>query len=993
MAKFKTRARTVDMLGRQQIAGIPTAISELFKNAHDAYADKVEIDYFRSSGLFILRDDGLGMTKTEFEDRWLTLGTESKLQIGKKAALPPIDTSKKRRPILGEKGIGRLSIAIIGPQVLILTKAKRDKKINDLVAAFVHWGLFECPGVNLDQIEIPVQIFPGSTLPTQKDIKKMTDLVIQNLKEFEARLEKNFVKKVINDLEKFELNPRELAEFLNEPSLGDRGCGTHFYIMPASENLAAEIDVDLEGRETSRLRKLLLGFGNTMTTDSIPPPVTTSFRYWKSIDEPPYDLISEREFITPEEFEIADHHIKGKFDEFGHFKGMVQIYDEKPLPEVIAWPKSIGKPTSCGPFRINLAYIQGQSRESKIPREQYVKLDRKLNRIGGIYIYRDSIRVLPYGDTSFDFLAIEERRTKGASYYYFSYRNFMGAIEITRESNANLVEKAGREGFQENKAYREFKTILMNFFIQIAADFFRQQTSRTDIYEKRRTELDRAERARREREKKSLEARRTFKKALEGFFSNVNEESHQKIVGNIIHNLQVKLQSAVDNKDADRGEAELMESEAQAIKELNRLRKAFLIQKPRGFGLTKELKRDWQFYLVELDRLENEIFTPAEKLISELTNDTAQKSKFIFDQRRRSAELLNEIIASYQEELEREIADIQKAVDETKNRIENFTREIITHIKNSISIIKDEFQHKNIEKLSQNKLHGLRQKHENRISKEVSRYTEVLSYIRAQLQRIDWSRDEDGQIIGEAEMTAALEDELLEFRERSEADLELIQLGMSIDIINHEFSSSVKAIRNQLKKLNDWADVNPDLKNLYQNIRASFDHLDGYLTLFTPLHRRLFRKAIEITGAAIRTYLNDLLRVRMQRHQIILNATEAFNNKSFIGYPSTFYPVFVNLVDNAIFWLKDQPHPRQITLDSKGKEFIVADNGPGVDSKDREAIFEMGFTRKPGGRGLGLFISREVLKKEGYKLELKKTKKSHEGAVFKIFPNLINEKT
>ncbi len=30
MARFKARARTLDMLGRQQIAGIPTAISELF---------------------------------------------------------------------------------------------------------------------------------------------------------------------------------------------------------------------------------------------------------------------------------------------------------------------------------------------------------------------------------------------------------------------------------------------------------------------------------------------------------------------------------------------------------------------------------------------------------------------------------------------------------------------------------------------------------------------------------------------------------------------------------------------------------------------------------------------------------------------------------------------------------------------------------------------------------------------------------------------------
>ncbi|MCY4462099.1 MAG: hypothetical protein OXC26_17180 [Albidovulum sp.] len=44
MAKFHVRARTVDLLGRQQIAGIPTAISELFKNSHDAYARNVEVD-------------------------------------------------------------------------------------------------------------------------------------------------------------------------------------------------------------------------------------------------------------------------------------------------------------------------------------------------------------------------------------------------------------------------------------------------------------------------------------------------------------------------------------------------------------------------------------------------------------------------------------------------------------------------------------------------------------------------------------------------------------------------------------------------------------------------------------------------------------------------------------------------------------------------------------------------------------------------------------
>jgi len=173
MSTFKTRARAVDMLGRQQIAGIPTAISELFKNAHDAYADKVIVDYYRSDGLFVLRDDGLGMTRDDFESRWLTLGTESKLDAGVGLKPPPVDPEKPLRPILGEKGIGRLAIAVIGPQLLILSRAKRKR--NELTAAFIHWGLFECPGINLDQIDIPIETFTGDVLPNLIDVDRLVN--------------------------------------------------------------------------------------------------------------------------------------------------------------------------------------------------------------------------------------------------------------------------------------------------------------------------------------------------------------------------------------------------------------------------------------------------------------------------------------------------------------------------------------------------------------------------------------------------------------------------------------------------------------------------------------------------------------------------------------------------------------------------------------------------------------------------------------------------
>ena len=121
MAKFKTRARAVDMLGRQQIANVSTAISELFKNAHDAYADHAEVDYFRSDNLLVIRDDGIGMTKDDFENRWLVLGTESKYAVQNRAidTYRPLD--KPERAVMGEKGIGRLAIGLLGDQVLVLT--------------------------------------------------------------------------------------------------------------------------------------------------------------------------------------------------------------------------------------------------------------------------------------------------------------------------------------------------------------------------------------------------------------------------------------------------------------------------------------------------------------------------------------------------------------------------------------------------------------------------------------------------------------------------------------------------------------------------------------------------------------------------------------------------------------------------------------------------------------------------------------------------------
>ena len=159
------------------------------------------------------------------------------------------------------------------------------------------------------------------------------------------------------------------------------------------------------------------------------------------------------------------------------------------------------------------------------------------------------------------------------------------------------------------------------------------------------------------------------------------------------------------------------------------------------------------------------------------------------------------------------------------------------------------------------------------------------------------------------------------------------------------------------------------------------------MTLFTPLQRRLYRKAVDIRGSEISEFLDDLFRERFTRHGITFTGTDAFSKARIRGFPSSFYPVFVNLVDNAVYWLSQQnpTQERHIVLDAKDGDLLISDTGPGVDPRDGESIFEFGFTRKPGGRGMGLHISRETLRRVDYDLALVQ-ETGRQGATFTIRP-------
>ena len=185
---FQTKARTVDHLGREQIADTPTAISELWKNAFDAYARNVTLDIFDGKNpVALIGDDGHGMNRDEFINRWLVVGTESKATNERTAVEDR--NGLYLRPRQGQKGIGRLSCANLGP-ILFLVSKRRDEPF---VAALVDWRLFENPFLNLSDVHLPVVEFKAR----QELLDLIPDLVeglARNLcdsenKERSARLE------------------------------------------------------------------------------------------------------------------------------------------------------------------------------------------------------------------------------------------------------------------------------------------------------------------------------------------------------------------------------------------------------------------------------------------------------------------------------------------------------------------------------------------------------------------------------------------------------------------------------------------------------------------------------------------------------------------------------------------------------------------------------------------------------------------------------------
>lgn len=975
MAVFQARARTVDMLGHQQVTNIATAISELFKNAHDAYATNVVVDYLREEDLFVIRDNGIGMSPEDFQSRWLTLAADS---AATRADAPKPPAGMAKRPIQGEKGIGRLAIATIGPQALILTKPRGRSAV--LTIALINWRLFEVSGLNLAQIEIPLAQFDSGVAPGARDLRRLIAKMRKSLEQLDLR--KSVRSAVADDLERFDLDPTQLLEQLGGSQVTNGGHGSVFVVTPTRDELLDDLErIQAEADPPPGLLKTLIGFSNTMVPGAGKPRIRTAFNDHRSADDVE-DVIATREFFTPKEFKAADHSFSGEFDRFGAFKGTVDVYGNGPEPYPWTWSGARGRELRCGPFRLSLAYVQGKANDSRLERKAYKALDDKLERIGGIYVYRDGIRVLPYGDPEFDFLQFEERRSLRAASYFFSYRRMFGAIELDGGENAALREKAGREGFRNDRAYREFTALLTDFFVQVAADFFVEGGSRAEQFELGRTRTRERHELLRQREKEAKKKRREFEKALAAALSSIDKEHPAAQVATLLGNLRDEL-AAETGAGSDHA-LRLAELESRAFDELDSLRAGYRVSPPAGFGLSASLRRDLEALLAAEVGLESDVWVPAAAQISDLLGQ-ARRAGGVPPARR---ERLIEVIDSVARRREEQAAAAGEAARKSLGTFDSEARNAIGALVKAVSGAAAEASA--AARDGNGRVHSedeLSTKREG-IEEQLARAT------REQLEQLETLGELFGQGLaalgtapgGRKSLAGLLEEEVLDLRDRAEQDLELAQVGMATQVISHELNATVMAVRSGLRRLSVWAEENEDLRPLYEDLRGSFDHLDGYLSLFTPLQRRLRRRRENLTGKRIEKFLRELFARRLDSDNVELQVTDAFREWQAAGYRSTVYPALVNLVDNSVFWVAESDQAsRWIKLDASGRDLLISDSGPGIPDRDREAIWEFGFSRKPRGRGAGLHIAREVLQGEGWSIELGRRRKAG-GALFKVSP-------
>lgn len=984
-ATFQTRARTIDHLGREQIADCPTAISELWKNAYDAYARNVSLNIFDGNiPVATLVDDGHGMSIEDVVNKWLTVGTESKAI---KIDVPVVDRNgiEKSRVKQGQKGIGRLSCAALGSMMLLVSK----KKLQPFVACLLDWRIFENPYLMLNDINIPITEFHSKEelidiLPDMFDTllgnvwgdgkDNIRDSRIEQAWQLFSELEKNDNKDLTKELiEQTVINTCfDNKHFLSWPVWGsDSEHGTAMFIAGIHDDLVAQLSSEsgsesegTEVRAKERFIQTLNSFVNPFRRENEDKisDFNTSVIAWRGHLQR-YIIDEVRNFdIT--NFDQLEHIVEGNIDETGYFEGRVKAFGDW-YENISIKPKSsykTRKDTRFGPFFLRLGTFEVQKKNTTLSDEQHVAFDRMREHFAGVMVFRDHLRVMPYGREDNDFFEIEKRRSKNAGMYMFSNRACFGGVCITKEHNPNLRDKAGREGIIDNKASKLFREIVEHILIEVAKRFIGRSSNIRDEkleeinakHNAQKADEDRKKLLRKEqnRIKLALHKDLPYLMILKSELNQImNELSSEKMIRDLNDILQ--LRHEVDTIDA-------------------KLREFSLGSVPRNLGSIEKEYRNYRDIELEaksyLKDINNSINIAFDKLVVKDDYEIAEK-----DFRSKAAILhakIRKLSNKGREALKEENKRFEETINLANKAFHEKTNSIFQDLKNkNLSLIKAlelidlEYQLQDIEVIQ-------------KLKPYISAFESLQEQIDLEALAIV-SVNENSRLRRQVEQVNAL-----------------AQLGITVEIIGHEVEGFDMTIERGINTLSSTS-LDTIQHNALSNIRHAHESLSDSWRFLSPLKLSGEKIRTILSGEDIFEYVNKFFKSKLEKDQVMFTCTEAFKSLTIYEQPSRIYPVFINLVNNSRYWVKESTHEiRRILFDLKDGLVYVSDNGPGVDVDDIEELFTIFFSKKQrGGRGVGLYLCKQNLAVSGHSIyyETREDNKILSGANFIVkFKGLKN---
>ena len=174
--KLQFDPNTIEHLGISLYSKLPSVLSELISNSWDADAENVSIDFIANddSKEIIYCDDGNGMTFDELKNKYLVIGrNRRKKEDAQKSEF-------KDRPVIGKKGLGKLSV--FGICNVVEVRSIRDNLKNEF-----HMDLDQIRQCTNGDYEPEILSLneateeKSGTIITLKDIRRKSDFDLEDI--------------------------------------------------------------------------------------------------------------------------------------------------------------------------------------------------------------------------------------------------------------------------------------------------------------------------------------------------------------------------------------------------------------------------------------------------------------------------------------------------------------------------------------------------------------------------------------------------------------------------------------------------------------------------------------------------------------------------------------------------------------------------------------------------------------------------------------------